>query len=127
MKKSTWIDRTLVKAHYRICLVLNQEQLHRELRKCKIPVEDWPNKYASKGGAACVFYDDELYCFVMVNFSKKSTIEERYSMLCHEAVHVFQWNCAKIGEHDPSAEFEAYSIQAIAHNLMVAYRNLTSA
>jgi hypothetical protein len=48
------------------------------------------------------------------------------ALLCHEAVHIFQWVCARIGEEKPSDEFQAYSIQWIAQQLMFAYRDAPS-
>lgn len=42
-------------------------------------------------------------------------------LLVHEAVHVWQLVRKEIGESDPSPEFEAYSIQAIAQELIDAY------
>ena len=36
----------------------------------------------------------------------------------HEAVHIFQRWCDDRGEHTPSHEFQAYSIQWISQELM---------
>ena len=41
-------------------------------------------------------------------------------MVTHEAVHIFQFMCADVGEKDPSPEFEAYTIQAITQHLLWA-------
>lgn len=38
--------------------------------------------------------------------------------LVHESVHIFQRLCDSIGEVCPSREFEAYSIERIAEQLM---------
>lgn len=43
-------------------------------------------------------------------------------LLVHEAVHIWQSICKLIGEAAPSPEFEAYSIQAIAQELMLEFR-----
>lgn len=43
------------------------------------------------------------------------------ALLVHEAVHIWQNKMAQIGEHNPSKEFEAYSIQAISMSLMNGY------
>jgi hypothetical protein len=45
------------------------------------------------------------------------------ALLVHEAVHVWQLFRESIGEHGPSKEFEAYSIQAISQRLMERYRD----
>ena len=46
------------------------------------------------------------------------------AMLVHEAVHVWQTIRRSIGETSPSSEFEAYSIQHIAQELMSRYVEL---
>jgi hypothetical protein len=45
-------------------------------------------------------------------------------MLAHEAVHVKQDICDRIGEEKISSEMEAYIVQAVAQNLMDSYKNL---
>lgn len=42
-------------------------------------------------------------------------------IITHEAVHVWQAMRDAIGEAHPSIEFEAYSMQAIVQNLIMAY------
>lgn len=58
---------------------------------------------------------------VTVGHRKDRTPLQVVTMLQHEAVHVFQKLCAVIGEHDPSIEFEAYMIEAISKELIIAY------
>lgn len=41
----------------------------------------------------------------------------------HECVHVFQFLCGYIGESDPSAEFEAYTIQALCQDVFYAMQD----
>ena len=43
------------------------------------------------------------------------------ALLCHEAVHIWQQARDIMGEKSPSSEFEAYSIQRIAQDLMEQY------
>ena len=47
-------------------------------------------------------------------------------LLLHEAVHIWQSFRAQIGEHSPSAEFEAYSIQFLAQQLMLSFKEQTT-
>lgn len=54
---------------------------------------------------------------------KGAGLEQYYSLLVHEAVHIFQRVCNYIGEDKPSDEFEAYCIQAISQELMYAWKN----
>jgi hypothetical protein len=44
-----------------------------------------------------------------------------YGLLLHEAVHVWQIVKRRMGEREPSVEFEAYSIQSIAQDLFEMY------
>lgn len=55
----------------------------------------------------------------------KKTLEQVHSLLVHEGVHVWQEHCSLIGEKTPSHEFEAYAVQLIAQELMIAYKNMT--
>jgi len=55
-----------------------------------------------------------------MNTGKHSGVE-RVGLIVHEAMHIWRAMRESIGEHSPSAEFEAYSIQSIAQNLIAAY------
>ncbi|MEI1687074.1 hypothetical protein V8P55_02170 [Acinetobacter baumannii] len=46
-----------------------------------------------------------------------------YGLLLHEAVHVWQIVKRRMGEREPSVEFEAYSIQAIAQDLFEMFES----
>lgn len=43
------------------------------------------------------------------------------TLLVHEAVHIWQYECELMGEDAPGEEIEAYAIQRISDNLMRAY------
>lgn len=45
-----------------------------------------------------------------------------YALLVHEAVHIWQRVKELLGEHSPSAEFEAYSIQRISLELIDSWK-----
>ncbi len=47
-------------------------------------------------------------------------------ILVHEAVHIWQKFSQRIGEHEPSGEFEAYAIQSISQRLISAYSEQTA-
>jgi len=48
------------------------------------------------------------------------------SLLVHEAVHIWQECRDRMGEVNPSREFEAYAIQGISQELMEMYDHLTA-
>jgi hypothetical protein len=65
----------------------------------------------------------ERVCVVCIRVPKGKKLGEVLGLIVHEAVHVWQEYCDMIGEHRPSSEFEAYTVQAIAQRLMFAYND----
>ncbi|MDC5474108.1 hypothetical protein NRA29_14345 [Acinetobacter baumannii] len=75
-----------------------------------------------EGAAAQVdFYSDGAYAVVQLGDTSERKLIEVYGLLLHEAVHVWQKVKKLMGEKEPSSEFEAYSIQAIAQDLFKMY------
>lgn len=71
-----------------------------------------------EGAAAQVdFYSEGAYAVVQLGDTSERNQIEVYGLLLHEAVHVWQKIKKLMGEREPSSEFEAYSIQAIAQDL----------
>lgn len=66
--------------------------------------------------------DEGSVALITINPPEDTTLGEIYGLIIHESVHAFQFVCKSINEEKPSAEFEAYSIQAISQQLMSAYR-----
>ncbi len=87
--------------------------------------EDMNNvdKFLSTEGAAAQvdFYSDGAYAVVQLGDTSERNLIEVYGLLLHEAVHVWQKVKKLMGEKEPSSEFEAYSIQAIAQDLFEMY------
>lgn len=44
------------------------------------------------------------------------------ALLVHEATHIWQYHKEHLGEREPSAEVEAYAMQAISQQLFLFYR-----
>ena len=67
--------------------------------------------------------DGSVYALVQIDKSYLKTLKptEAVGILVHESVHVYQSMIDEIQEHKPSSEFEAYSIQQIAQNLISEY------
>lgn len=75
-----------------------------------------------KGAAAQVdYYFNGAYAIVQLGDTTERKPIEVYGLLLHEAVHVWQKIRKLMGEKEPSSEFEAYSIQAIAQDLFEMY------
>ncbi|MGF2353184.1 hypothetical protein ACNPK2_17715, partial [Acinetobacter baumannii] len=75
-----------------------------------------------EGAAAQVdFYSEGAYAVVQLGDTSERNQIEVYGLLLHEAVHVWQKIKKLMGEREPSSEFEAYSIQAIAQDLFKMY------
>ncbi|HID0922158.1 TPA: hypothetical protein ACXEMB_003562 [Acinetobacter baumannii] len=95
---------------------LARNQLHMDLL-----FEDMNNvdKFLSVESAAAQvdFYSDGSYAVVQLGDTSERKLIEIYGLLLHEAVHVWQKVRKLMGEKEPSSEFEAYSIQAIAQDL----------
>ena len=67
------------------------------------------------------FYNDDSLAIVQIGDTSKRTSVEIHGLLLHEAVHIWQRVRQRMGENNPSTEFEAYSIQAIAQDLFAMF------
>lgn len=119
-----WLNRALVTSPYYIGLCKTPEAFRRELKRLKVPREEWP-EFVLTGANATVHafqkHDGKLCAIVCLAESRKNTRHEVNGLLVHEAMHVWRWVREQIKERDPSAEFEAYAMQHIAQSLMEAY------
>ncbi|HCW3748771.1 TPA: hypothetical protein OXK62_003309 [Acinetobacter baumannii] len=99
---------------------LARNQLHMDLL-----FDDMKNvdQFLSVEGAAAQvdYYFDGAYAIVQLGDTSERKPIEVYGLLLHEAVHVWQKIRKLMGEKEPSSEFEAYSIQAIAQDLFEMY------
>lgn len=71
--------------------------------------------------AATHFYDDEKIV-VLLDDKADVTDSEKVALLVHESVHVWQEIRNRMGEKEPSSEFEAYSVQSIFLGLLSIYQ-----
>lgn len=104
--------------HMRYTLVRNQKQMNIALKcidkKQKIVFLD--------GGASARvnFFDDDS-AIVQIGNQEHWSLNAVHGLLLHEAQHIWQELRKKMGEEDPSSEFEAYSVQRIAQDLFDMY------
>ncbi|MCF1332090.1 hypothetical protein LH678_07120 [Acinetobacter baumannii] len=66
-------------------------------------------------------FSDGAYAIVQIGDMADKNQIQVYGLLLHEAVHIWQIVKKRMGESEPSVEFEAYSIQAIAQDLFEMY------
>ena len=69
--------------------------------------------------------DNSVLAVVQIGNTKKRTAHEINAIIIHESVHVWQEIREMMYEKEPSSEFEAYSIQQIASNLMSEFKELS--
>jgi hypothetical protein len=124
--KVQWLDRDLIANPLYLGLCLSEEAFHREMRRLAIPREKWPNWISMTHANATAHYFDHSksrrrLAIICLRREKGISRIQIYGLLVHEAVHIWQWIKEDIGEDAPSKEFEAYSIQRLAMNLMSAY------
>ena len=115
-----WLSRSLIVGPF-LTLCRTEGEFHAVLRHIKAP-KPYPYFVGSGANATTHFVDTSrgLVAAVCVNLSKNSV--EDAALLVHEAVHIWQHFRRDIGETNPSDEFEAYSIQSIAQQLLTAMK-----
>lgn len=116
--------------HLDYALVRNKEQLDwflKEVNCANVDIE-----FCGLGVLAEVvsFSDENGYRFAICSIDEslgdKCSQIEAYSIIAHESVHIWQSLREAMFEKDPSAEFEAYSIQQIYFDLLGAYEQSES-
>lgn len=127
-----WLDRDLIVSPYSFALCLSKKQFKKEMKRLELPRKKWPQFLATPHASATVHFferhgDIDFCAIVCLGDTSKVELEQVYSMLVHEAVHIWQEIRANIGERYPSSEFEAYSIQAISQRLMFSYKEQMAA
>lgn len=120
MVNTDYVPEWYISPFQHVQYTLARNQLHMDLL-----FEDM-NKVdpflSNEGAAAQVnYYSDGAYAVVQLGDTSERKLIEIYGLLLHEAVHVWQKVKKLMGEKEPSSEFEAYSIQAIAQDLFKMY------
>jgi phospholipid N-methyltransferase len=117
----TWLDRTLIRGDF-LCLCTTEAEFVKELKRTKVAAP-WP-KWIEDDALATTHYivtGKGNRATIVCMTDKKMDGIPAASLLVHEAVHVVQEYFRYIGEETPSIEFQAYSIQEVAGQLMYAY------
>lgn len=121
--EAPWLDRSMIVGPH-MCLCLSQEAFVAAFKHLEI--DQYPKDWIrTKQADATTHIADNpnggLVAVVCLRLKPDLELISIYGLLAHEAVHIFQEWCDHFGEHRPSAEFEAYSIQHIAQQLMWSY------
>jgi len=123
MIDNSYIPEWYTSPFQHIKYTLARNQIHMDLLFENMNDVD---EFMSKGCDAQVsFYNEDSLAIVQIKDSNRSLIET-YGLLLHEAVHIWQRIRRLMGEYEPSKEFEAYSIQAIAQDLFAMYEESQS-
>lgn len=126
-----WLDRTLVTSSNYYMLCTTEKQFMKALKHLNTSKSDRPPFVSdwSSNATAHTFEnrtEGEVSTVVCIKGYETRTLEQTYALLAHEAMHIWQEIKANYGETNPSAEFEAYSVQNICQNLMEEFKRQTS-
>lgn len=124
--KVIWCDRGWMPVYYGFCP--NEAAWKAEMRRlCRegateaVAREPYPTQDAR--ATHFVGPSDKTLVIVTIghHIDRKRDVSAVAALIVHEAMHVWRAMRKNIGEDDPSAEFEAYAIQAIFTGLYDAY------
>lgn len=128
MKKlePSWLDQSLFRTSVWYTLCTTEEMFYAEMKKCGVPEHkagSWvTNEYSGATAHQFVIAENGKPCVVVcIRTRDYHTPIQIAGLLVHEAVHIWQYICERIGEDSPSHEFEAYSVQWLAQELMEEY------
>lgn len=125
-KTALWLGRDLMAGPY-VCLCCSEEQYADACNYLKVPYTARGNWVSSTHADATTHFfesEEKFAAVVCLRPSEKISPIQTAALLVHEAVHIWQHHCERIGELSPSSEFEAYSVQALAQSLMYGYVDL---
>lgn len=121
MINNNYVPEWYISPFEHVKYTLARNQMHMDLLFDDMSDSD---EFMSMGlGAQVDFYADSSYAIVQIGDTSARSIVEVFGLLLHEAVHVWQRVRQRMGESNPSTEFEAYSIQRIAQDLFEMYED----
>jgi len=126
--KPDWRDRRIAAPGPYLALCLDEAAFHVALAECGVKDyrEFMRTAHAHATTHQLINKNGNLVCIVTLGPWAGRKPVEVAGLLIHEAVHVWQMYCERIGEHTPGAEQEAYGIQAIAQELMQSFVEQTA-
>ena len=124
--KLKWLDRQAFFLPIYYTVASSQKILDAELKRMKFDGR-LPGVNEDAGATTNFILNPEGETAAIVGLFeyKKYATEQVYSLLAHEAVHIFQAAMDHLGEKTPSSEFMAWTIQTIAQNLFYEFNRQT--
>lgn len=119
--KTKWLDRSCFTMPIYFSLATSQKILDKELERLKFKGSIGLNVGASATTNFLTNASGETCAMVCLFEYQQYDIKQCYALLTHEAVHIFQSICDSMGEHNPSKEFEAWTIQKISQDLFYEF------
>lgn len=126
--KAEWLNRSLMVGPY-FTLCTAEEMLRRTLEddlKFTGVVAFLSTRHANATTHFLDNQDGEHVAIVCLGSTVGRSPIEVAGLLVHEAVHIWQQHCSRIGEDAPGSETEAYAIQWISQQLFGEYVRQTS-
>lgn len=121
-----YLDNCLLVGWVQYALCMRKAEYEKETKR--LGVEE-PSSFLIEGKPATTHFfhpkDDNTTAVAIVclgNMGDRDPIIIA-TLLVHEAVHIWQYECDLMGETNPGEEIEAYAIQRISTNLLRAYRD----
>ncbi|MGL2945419.1 hypothetical protein ACSVHN_16680 [Acinetobacter baumannii] len=115
MVNTDYVPEWYITPFQHVKYTLARNQMHMDLL---LENMDEADQFLDMGADAQVStFSDGEYAIVQIGDTADKDQIQVYGLLLHEAVHIWQIVKRRMSEHEPSVEFEAYSIQAIAQDL----------
>lgn len=121
--KPRWLDRRIAAPGPYLALVFSQDEYLAMAKQANVKNPgEWLTSPTADATTNILHNEKgDLLCIVALNNWQRRCGVEIAGLLVHEAVHVWQEYCVKIGERLAGAEQQAYGIQAIAQELMAEF------
>ena len=114
-----WLDRGLIYGpYYTLCLTPKDFKAAMKHLGVEEPPPFAKSEHSDATTYFCTGKQAKLCAVVAMGGWHKRTGIEIAGLLVHEAVHIWQEWCSRVGETDPGSETEAYSVQWLSQQLM---------
>ena len=112
----TYFNLSLVESPVYYTLCISEKEYLKEMKRLKIPkhqIDPWLSSDATCHFLSNPNKPNKEIAIVCIDLSKEQSRAQKYALIVHEAVHIWQRIKELLGEKAPSKEFEAYAIQRL--------------